>query len=80
MKGARLKAPHHAQCHMLKHWKMAANVCTVLKTSASTESYRQGMNTQVVKGTAHTGRKEIIAKITMMTLAGFDIEHFKKTS
>ena len=58
---------------------MASHICTVFETSYSTESNRKGMNILVVKGTAHTGKKEIHAKFTAITLASFDIGCFKKS-
>ena len=56
---------------------MAANICTLLKTTAFTELNRQGMNILVVKNTVHARMKEICAKVMMITLAGFDAGHFK---
>ena len=74
----KLKTSCHTQCHVLKHCKMAANVCTVLKPSASTKSNRQGMhiNILVVKGTAHTG---ICTKAMVITSASFGIGQFKES-
>ena len=57
---------------------MAANVCMVLKTSASTESNRQGTNILVVKGTAHTEMKDTRTKAMVITLASFGIGQLKK--
>ena len=56
---------------------MVANVCMVLETLAFTESDRQGTNILVVKGTAHTGMKDII----MCKSHGdnFGIGQFKKS-
>ena len=50
---------HHAQCHMLQHWKMAAIVCTVLETLAFTKLNRQGTSILEVIGVTHAGVKEI---------------------
>ena len=72
-----LRELHHAQCHM---HGMASNVCTVLKTQASTESNHQGMNILVAKGTAHTRLKEICAKAMVIAFASFDVGHLKKIS
>ena len=58
---------------------MASNVCTVLKTQASTESNHQGTSTLVVKGTAHTRLKEIRAKATVIALASFDVGRLKNS-
>ena len=59
--------------------KMGANICTGLETSASTESNRQGTNILIVKGTAHTGMKDIRTKATVITLASFGVDQFKKS-
>ena len=44
---------HYVMCNnfitMLQPWKMTTDICTVLKTSAFTESNRQGMNILVGK-------------------------------
>ena len=59
---------------------MASNVCTVLKTQASTESNRHGTNVLIVKGTAHTRLKEIHAKATVIALASFDVPSLHRES
>ena len=61
-----LKPLCQAQCHMLQH-------CQRLETSAS-----QGTSIQVVKGTAHTGMKDICTKDTVITFATFGVGQLKK--
>ena len=56
---------------------MASNICTVLETPASTESYRNSTNILVVEDTAHTSLKEIRAKSTVIVLASFDVGRLK---
>jgi len=42
-------------------------------------NYGNCTNILVVKGTAHTGMKDICAKAMVITLASFGVGHFKKS-
>ena len=76
----RLRKLCYAQCHVVQHWKMASNICTVLETKASTESNHKRRNILVVKGIADMGLKDIHAKATVITIASFDVGCLKKIS
>ena len=43
------------------------------------ESNREGTNTLVVKGTTHTGMKDVRAKATVITLASLGVGQLKKS-
>ena len=47
-------------------------------TAFCSESSREGTNILVVKGTTHTGMKDICTKATMITLASLGVGQFKK--
>ena len=49
------------------------------KTSASTESNRQGMNILVVKDNVHTGMKDMRTKATVITSVSFGVGQLKKS-
>jgi len=78
VQGLRRMYVRHVQCHVLQHWRMAVNVCPVLETSASTQSNGQGTNIVVVKGTTHTGMKDMRTKAMVITFASFGVGQFKK--
>ena len=48
-------------------------------TAFCSESNREGTNILVVKGTTHTGMKDICTEATMITLASLDVGQLKKS-
>jgi len=68
---------HNVIHNVMWYSATASNVCTVLKTPASTESNHHSTNVFVVKDTVHTRLEEIRAKATVIALATFDIGHLK---